>query len=276
MNLLFCGDRNIAPGVLIATLSLIDTQTEPLHIYILTASCKVGIKKCEPLSLDFANKLDSYLRENKSGSDVRLFDISEQFNSQLPLANIETRFTPCCMLRLYADLVEGLPDKLLYLDNDVIIRSDLSKMYYTDMTSSEIAGVKDYYGKWFFHSRSIFKQDYLNSGILLMNMKLIRKTGLFKKCRHMCRDKEMFMPDQSSLNKLAHNKIFLDSKYNEQRRDQTDTVVRHFTTSFRLLPYFHSVSVKPWDVERVHTVLGTHEYDEVLYKYLEIKDNFLN
>lgn len=276
MNILFCGDKNIADGVLIATLSLIATQDEPLHIYILTAGCDKGNKKCVPLSSNFADKLNGYLSEQKSGSFAKLFDISDEFNASLPLANIATRFTPCCMLRLYSDLVEGLPDKLLYLDNDVIIRSNLSKMYYTDMTSSEIAGVKDYYGKWFFHSQSPIKQDYLNSGVLLMNMKLIRKTGLFKKCRHMCRDKEMFMPDQSSLNKLAHNKIFLDSKYNEQRHDRPDTVIRHFTTSFRLLPYFHSVSVKPWDVERVHTVLNTHEYDEVLDKYLEIKDNFLN
>lgn len=276
MNILFCGDKNIAKGVLIAMLSLSQTQTEPLHIYLLTAGCDLGIKKCEPLTQDFAQKLDSYISKIKPGSGVKLFDISDAFNAMLPTANMGTRFTPCCMLRLYADLVDELPDKLLYLDNDVIVKRDLSKMYYTDMESSEIAGVKDYYGKWFFHSQGILKQDYLNSGVLLLNMKLIRKTGLFRKCRNMCKSTQMFMPDQSALNKLARNKIFLDGKYNEQRKTHPDTAIRHFTTSFRLLPYFHSVSVKPWDVERVHTVLKTHEYDELLNEYLQIKDDFLN
>lgn len=31
-----------------------------------------------------------------------------------------TRFTPCCMLRLYADRIPELPDRLLYLDTDVL------------------------------------------------------------------------------------------------------------------------------------------------------------
>lgn len=69
-------------------------------------------------------------------------------------------------------------------------------------------------------------------------MKKIRETELFKKAREMCQNKKMFMPDQSSLNKLSVGKKIEKRKYNEQRRLKKDTVFQHFTTSFRLLPFF--------------------------------------
>ena len=74
----------------------------------------------------------------------------------------------------------------------------------------------------------------------------------------------MFMPDQSSLNKLSVGKKIEKRKYNEQRRLKKDTVFQHFTTSFRLLPFFHKVTIKPWDIEMVHKGLKIFEYDDIL------------
>lgn len=36
MNILYCGDKNIADGLMISTLSLLRTVREPLHITVLT------------------------------------------------------------------------------------------------------------------------------------------------------------------------------------------------------------------------------------------------
>ena len=84
------------------------------------------------------------------------------------------------MLRLFADEIAELPDRLLYLDTDIICRKDFTEFYYQNMENVEIAGVLDYYGSWFFRN-NIFKRDYLNSGVLLMNMVQLKKTGLLKK-----------------------------------------------------------------------------------------------
>ncbi|MCI5575260.1 MAG: hypothetical protein MR379_06790, partial [Clostridiales bacterium] len=54
--------------------------------------------------------------------------------------------------------------------------------------------------------------------------------------------------------------------YNEQRKLHDDTIFQHFTTSFRFFPWLHAVSVKPWQVEKMHEVLGIHEYDGLLEK----------
>jgi len=270
MNILFCVDKNVCDGIFLSTLSILKNTNEKLNIYILTAS--TGSHSAIPQ--DFAHKLQASIDETHAGSEIILLDISDIFNKYLPTANMGTRFTPLCMLRLFADMLPEIPDRILYLDTDVLCRKDFKDFYYLDISNVEIAGVPDRYGKWFFGN--IFLHDYFNSGVLLMNMSNIRKSGLFEKCRCMCRDKKMFMPDQSALNKLCKKKIICDRRYNEQRKLRPDTVFQHFTTSFRFIPYFHSVSVKPWNIKGMHESLKLHEYDELFDEYLKIKENIKN
>ncbi len=273
MNILFCGDRYIENGVLIAMLSLLKRTDREIRVYILTASLETERKSYVAVSKQFGEFLEGILREKNSDSKVFVIDITEIFKTQLPLNNMDTRFTPMCMLRLFADLVDELPDKILYLDNDVIITRDINEFYSTDMSNFEICGVLDYYGSWFF-KKHILRRDYLNSGVLLLNMPKIKKSELFLRCRAMCSDKKMFMPDQSALNKLAVKKT-AERKFNEQRKLKKDTVIQHFTTSFRFFPIFKIVSVKPWQVERMHSELKLFEYDDILYKFLKYKENML-
>lgn len=266
INLLYCGDSHVADGVMLSVLSLLQHTQRPLHIYLLTARIQREDKEFQPLPASFVAYLDRLVRERREESGVWCFDITSLVEAQPPTANMDTRFTPCCMLRLYADLVEELPDKLLYLDNDVLCRDDFSSLYDHDVSGFDLGGVPDYYGRWFFHTRP-FRMDYFNSGVLLLNMVRIRRDGLFAACRARCRDKKMFMPDQSAINKLTVRKLHFARRYNEQRRLRADTVFQHFTTSFRFFPLFRTVNVKPWQVERMHSELKLHEYDDLLAEY---------
>lgn len=115
--------------------------------------------------------------------------------------------------------------------------------------------------------------DYINSGVLLLNLAKIRETKLFERCREMCKNKEMFMPDQSAINKLATCKGINHRKYNEQRKLHKDTVFQHFTTSFRFFPWLHALTIKPWQIDRVHNELRIQEYDDIFEEYTSIKQN---
>ena len=260
MNILFCGDEGVCEGIFLSALSICKHASAPLHIYILTAA--VGAHRAIPRA--YGDKLQSAVAQKLPGSQVTLLDITDLFAGYLPTANMGTRFTPLCMLRLFADMVPEMPDKILYLDADVLCRADLSELYRSDISGIEIAGVPDRYGKWFFGN--FFKHDYLNSGVLLMNMANIRKSGLFRKCRELCRDKKMFMPDQTALNKLAVKRKLPD-RYNAQGKIKPDTVFKHFTTFFRFFPYFRAVTIKPWDTDRLHNDLGIYEFDDILDAY---------
>ena len=99
----------------------------------------------------------------------------------------------------------------------------------------------------------------------------IRKTGLFKACRELLKSEELFMPDQSAINRLSSSKKIFPRKYNEQNKLHHDTVFRHFTTTFRFFPIIKTVTVKPWQKERLHKVLGVYELDELLREWEEFK-----
>lgn len=253
-------------GLVLSVLSLSGHVKEPLHIYIMTMSLWANGRSYAPVSERTALFLEGNLREKNSESSVCLLDVSTNFQKRPPTANMNSRFTPYCMLRLYADLIPELPNRILYLDEDVLCRRDCSAFYYQAMEGREIAGVLDYYGKWFFRENPLHF-DYLNSGVLLLNMKEIRRTRLFRRCRGLCQANRMFMPDQSALNRLAGSKKICNSKYNEQRKLHKDTVFQHFTTSFRFFPFFHMVTVKPWQIERMHEELRLTEYDDLLEEY---------
>ena len=270
MNILYCGDSKMKDGLLISIL------TEPVHVYILTAKLsnrgfvKDGGKDFEPLTRDYAQYLDGVVKESDSHNTVEYIDITDLFIANPPTANMRTRFTPYCMLRLYADLVEQIPSRVLYLDTDIICRKDFSEFYHQALGGHELAGVPDYYGSWFFKSDlKTIHRDYLNSGMLLLNLGLIRHTGLFARCRERCATKRMFMPDQSALNKLCGTKVISPRKFNEQRILHSNTVFQHFTTSFRFFPWLRTVTVKPWEIERVQNVLKIHEYDDIFDEYKE-------
>lgn len=269
MNILYCGDKNMAQGLVLSVLSLTKHVKEPLNIYILTMSYRDRGRTVEPLDPELRVTLDALLAP--TGGKSTFFDISPQFSEEPPTANLSTRFTPCCMLRLYADLLP-LPERLLYLDTDVLCRGDFSDMYHRDMEGVEVAGVLDHYGRFFFR-RKWNRMDYLNSGVLLMNLEEIRRTGLLASCRRLCATKEMFMPDQSAINKLAVSKERLPRRYNDQRRLHSDTVFQHFTTHFRFFPYIRTVSVKPWQTDKMHSVLKLHEYDDLLNEFQCIMHN---
>ncbi|MBQ7999796.1 MAG: hypothetical protein IJ298_01090 [Ruminococcus sp.] len=273
MNILYCGDKNIADGLIMSLLSLMEHNTEPLNVYVLTMDYKGNGKVCEPLPESLAEYLDEFLKEKNQQSSLTLVDVTEYFTQELPDANMQTRFTPGCMLRLYADCVDVLPSKLLYLDNDVICVKSITELYSTDMSELEIAGVLDYYGSWFFR-KNIFRLDYLNSGVLMMNMDKIKQTGLFARSRRRCMEKRMFMPDQSALNKLSVKKGILHRRFNEQRILRDDTVLQHFTTSFRFFPYIRTVTVKPWNIDKVHSVLKLHCYDDLYLRFQSVKAQY--
>lgn len=260
MNILFCGDSGVCTGIYLSVLSLCKQASEPLHIYILTA--EVGTRAA--VSEEFSEALARAPRVRETGTQITRIDATAVFCASPPTANLETRFTPLCMLRLYADLFPEIPDRLLYLDTDVLCRADFADFYRTDMQGAELLGVPDRYGKWFFGN--ILRHDYLNSGVLLMDMARIRESGLFARCRQLCREEKMFMPDQSALNRLAV-KQKAPVRYNEQGRIHPDTVFKHFTTFFRFFPYFRAVTVKPWQPDRLHDVLHIYEFDGLLEEY---------
>ena len=270
MNILYCGDKGIKDGVLVSILSLIKYNKEPLHIYILTINYEDTVA--------FADKsakfLDKIVKKVNPKSFVKKIDATDVFVKNLPQKNMGSYFTPCSMLRLYANKISELPkDRILYLDYDVVCRGSLSEFYNMDLSGIEAAGVLDIYGKYFYHY-NFPKTDYMNSGVMLFNMEECKKSGMFDKAVKLCQKRWMMLADQAALNKSIKKRKLLPRKYNEQgERPKEDTVLHHFSNNFKFWPYFHVQKVKPFEVEKIHKILKITEYDDILKKYKELRGN---
>ena len=53
MNILFCGDRNVQNGLLIAVLSLLENTQEHFDIYVLTLNITMNEKIYSPIEASF-------------------------------------------------------------------------------------------------------------------------------------------------------------------------------------------------------------------------------
>ena len=265
MNLLYCGDSNIKDGLYLSIKSILQVEKDVLNIYVLS----MNYLNYKIIDKEFIEALDTLVKSVNKDSKVSLIDMSEVYKNNECKANRDTLFTPYCMLRLYADLVE-LPRKILYLDTDVLAYKSFREFYDIDNSTYEIVGTLDYYGSHIY-KKNIFKKDYLNSGVLLLNLDLLKKNDVLKKARELCASKKMLLPDQSALNILCKHKLVVDRKYNEQKSMQEDTVLRHFTTTFKFFPMIKTQKVKPWQIDRVHEILNCHEFDWLLDEYKEWK-----
>lgn len=289
MNVLYCGDTGISRGVLVSILSLLmngrkhydakknvmidDTKMEqPIYnIYIMTIRYD-GVKPFTEKTARFLNKL---VKGYNSKSFVKLIDATEVFVKNLPSKNMGSYFTPCSMLRLYVDKVSEIArlDRILYLDYDVVCRGDISEFYNMNLDEVEAAGVLDIYGRRWYHYHGLFKQDYMNSGVMLFNVSECLKSDMFGKAVRLCAGRWMMLADQAALNKTIERRILVDRKYNEQEeRPRADTVLHHFSNNFKFWPFFRVQKVKPFEIEKVHNILGIHEYDDILNKYEKLVD----
>lgn len=139
MNLLYCGDKNIEQGLIISILSLIKNVKEEVNIFVLTVDLKYVDKTIEPVTDKAIEVLNNIVKEKNSKSSIKKIDITNFFEKEIPEVNMDTRFTPCCMLRLFADKIEEIPNKILYLDNDIVVRKDITEFYQQSLEQIEFA-----------------------------------------------------------------------------------------------------------------------------------------
>ena len=270
MDVMYCGDKNILDGLTISVLSLLKNTSGPLRVYVLTMIFSLPGKKYQPIMQSDVEFLSAKLKEKNHESFVKVIDVTEFYKKEPATANRRSYFTPYCMLRLYADQIPEIPDKILYLDTDIVCLKNPMEFYKIDNSKYEMVGVLDRYGGKIIRF-PLTRQKYINSGVLLLNLPLIRETKLFYKAREMCRKRWMIMPDQSALNFSVKYKKIVDKKFNDQKEILPETVFRHFSNTFKFFPYFKVIKIKPWDVDKVHNILDYHQFDDILDEWQKLK-----
>ena len=270
INLLLCGNEKVFDGALTELISITNRTKEAIRCYIFTAELTRIKPEYTAINEEQVGFLNRVVKQKNPDNQVIRVDVTEIYEKQFKnCANEGAYCTPYTLLRLLADLVPEMPEKLLYLDIDMMAGGDISKLYNIDITEYEYAAVKEKYGCW------LIRPDYINAGMLLFNMKMAKETKLFEKARNLIRTRKLLFADQDAIFWSTTKKKLLPRKFNEQSKfNRKDTVVCHFCKRLLLKPYPHTENFKQWNVEEVHNILKCHAFDEDLEEYLKLKDKF--
>lgn len=271
INIMFCGNDKVFDGALTCALSIMkrSTLSEPLRFYMLTMDVSHIKPEYLPISSRQIEFFDKVIKGYNPENTVKCIDVTELYNEEFAGSPNESAYcSPYTLIRLLADRVEGLPDKILYLDIDIMFNRDISLLYSVDVSDVEYAAARDHYGKY------LIKPNYVNAGVMLWNLKMMRETGLLAKARELIRKKKLTFADQSAIIRSTTKKKMLAQKFNDQKFLHKHTVVRHFSKRLFWLPYPHTENIKQWHVEKVRKVFKYRQFDDILDEYLNLMEEY--
>ena len=272
INVLFAGNDKVFDGILTTSLSIAMRLQKPraLNIYRLTMELTRVNEKYTPMTEKHRSFIEESVRKYNPETNVILYDVTDIYERELKQnANEGCYCSPYTLLRLLADLVE-LPEKILYLDCDVMVCKDLGLLYDIDIDGYEYAATTDHYGKFFINPR------YMNAGVILFNMTECKKNGLFRKTRELIRVKKLMFADQSAIIRSTTRRKHISQRFNDQKFLYKKTVIRHFSKRLFYLPYPHTENIKQWHVEKVKKKFKYTAFDDIYDAYLTRKELFEN
>lgn len=202
------------------------------------------------------------------GSSCDFYEIN---NSDLEKAKIDSHITIATYYRLLiARIIPTTVDKLLFLDSDLIILSDISELFSFTLNNNAIAIVEEPISDT--HKITIglsLSEVYFNAGVMLINLNYWRKNNLTKKFINYLNnsyDKIRYW-DQDVLNAVIKDKIILDTGWNVTESNFLLKFINSPQENIKILHY--TGKCKPWNCR-------THPLSYMYFKYLLTDNHFIS
>ena len=154
--------------------------------------------------------------------------------------------------RAFIPLLFPIYKKAIYIDSDTILRGDIGKLFDIELGDKALAAMpdpkvtvipefRDYVDK----ALAVPHEEYVNSGVLLMDLKKMRKMRYLSTMIDLIRkyDADLVAPDQDYLNVILKGQIlFLEPKWNAEPTEDLPrgTMLVHF-----------NLFNKPWHYKNV-------------------------
>lgn len=194
------------------------------------------------------------------GGEIFFYNIEQDMFNHLPESGHISKATYYRIFIPY--ILRHINDKVLYLDCDLIINDDISKIWEIDITSFFLAAVPDLGGKNRLEELGIpVNYKYFNAGVLLINMENWKLESVPEKVLEFLnlKKEKIQYHDQDGLNGVLFDKwLELNPKWNVQYNmyflDYKDYYSREELTDALKNPYIiHFTGPrKPWHFDNVH------------------------
>lgn len=175
------------------------------------------------------DEIQVFIVENQLSSNTKeiLLNLAEKFNRQINFINIQklckgfknnNDFPKSAFGRLFAEDIDNNIDKILYLDCDTIINNSLEELWSININDYYVAAIQDSIQSFNVELIDLPKDyRYVNSGVLLINLKKWREKGLKEKFISCMEKYKGKVPhhDQGVINIVCQeNILYLSPKYN--------------------------------------------------------------
>ncbi len=231
-------------GVMLCSL-FFNNQSTQFRVYILTDNeSTIEIKR-------LTNLVEKY------GHQVSIICIDKSYFKNVPISNHVTEAT---YYRLLIPKVLSSVSKVLFLDPDIIIRSEIKDFWDTNITYYALAAAKDYSCQDRKVELNIPNEyDYFNAGVLLMNLDVWRKKEYAERIFHFIKDNpdKLKFWDQDAINacifketKIVSNQWNATAYFFKRETRLSDSKLKMIQTNPSIVHY--TGSSKPWHLTNEH------------------------
>lgn len=239
--IVFSVDDNYAPFLAVNIRSIIDNGSKENYykIFILITN----------LSEENRNKLNLFNLEN---CEINYVDVNEKMDLIAHKLALRDYFTLTIYYRLFIPSIFSEYDKILYLDCDMVARCDIAELFDYDLGDNligacreEVVSMVSAFGKYTEDCLGVSRNDYFNSGLLLINCKKYRELQIENKFLELLNYyKFEVAPDQDYLNVLCRDKVLkLSIGYNKtpvKNKDFSDKDIKIVHYKLWYKPWFYS------------------------------------
>ncbi|MEE1187037.1 MAG: glycosyltransferase family 8 protein [Acutalibacteraceae bacterium] len=174
-------------------------------------------------------------------------------------------FTLTIYFRLFISLMFPEYDKCIYIDSDVVLNDDIAKLYDIEIDDNFIGACNDLsiadippLVEYTVNAVGVKKEEYINSGVLLMNLKKMRQADFENHFLHLLNTYhfDSIAPDQDYINAMCNGKIYyLDEKWDAMPNDAKPPLENPSLIHYNLFS-------KPWCYDNI-------QYEDFFWKYAE-------
>ncbi len=185
-------------------------------------------------------------------------------------------------------------EKILYLDSDIIVNTDIRELFALDMKDAVLAADGQGFTERDFPSLTgqepkKFKGNYFNSGVLLINFSEWKKQNIEEKTLDFLKHYHVYVVDQDALNVAVENPIYLNLTWNfgtypsiEYIKTQYDNSMSYTDLGWikrigddRNLKIIHYCDDKPWKSScvRIINFIPCYEYQAFAAYWWYVAEN---
>lgn len=201
------------------------------------------------ISEENKNKIKSLSKDGFEIEFVAMKDSLECITDRMSNRLRADYFTLTIYFRLFIPTMFPEYDKGIYLDSDIVVLEDIAKLYNIELGDNLIGASVDYsiqnipeFAKYTSEGVGVKVSEYINSGILLMDLKKLREANIDSRFLELLNTYhfDSIAPDQDYLNALCYGKIkYLSGKWDTMPADGVPETENPYLIHYNLF-------AKPW------------------------------